>query len=124
MVDETRNEQESEKTGQENVVPAETGKEETVAPKTVTIADGQVIPLDPNHMAVLVIMDPAVGSPMIFNVQNCPLRAYSRMLLTEALNLYSLTSQANLTAGKLFEVLTAAAKADKKKGLFNPLAGK
>ena len=105
----------------ESKTPAEEVKPEAAeAPVTIKIAGGEEIVLSPNHLAVLVILDPTNGTPAVFNVQNCPLRAFSRMLLNEALGLYSLVSNANYTTSMLEQRILSSLKKQDKKGLINP----
>lgn len=89
-------------------------------PVVIKIAGGEDVTLKSNDLAVLVILDPYTGTPAVFNVQNCPLRAFSRMLLNEALNLYALVSHANYTTSILEQRMLASLKKADKKGFVNP----
>lgn len=97
----------------------ETGEEKIaetpVEPVKIKPAIGAEIVLDPAEMAILVTLDTRTGAPVVHNIQNCPLRAYAKMLLNEALNLYNLTSQANTTIAVLERHMIDASKGGGKK---------
>ena len=68
-------------------------KKEEFVPVRIKPAEGEEVVLNENDLAVLVVLDPSTGQPVVYNIQNCPLRAFARMLMNEALMLYQLTSQ-------------------------------
>lgn len=93
---------------------AEVKPEEVAAPTTIKIANGQEVTLHPEEMAILIAFDQRTGQPAVYEVQNCPLRAYSRMLLNEALALYNTLSLAKNTASEVIRMQ----EEKKKPGLF------
>lgn len=97
--------------GTPNVEP--TPEQLAPEPIQVKLASGEQVTLQAHEMAVLVVLDQRNGSPAVYEVQNCPLRAYSKMLLNEALNLYNVLSVANSTAKVIDEL-----QEKKPKGIF------
>ena len=90
-----------------------------VEPIKIKPADGEEIVLKPTDMALLVVLDTTNGAPTVYGVQHVHLRAYAKMLLNEALNLYNLTSIANTTVSALEQRMISAAK-EKKPSLLDP----
>lgn len=89
------------------------------APEEVVViksADGEQIRLEKDELVILVKMDLKSGRPSVFNIQNCPLRALSKMLINEVLYMYTRLETANLTAVTTLNVLK---EADKKKPLIH-----
>lgn len=97
------------------VPPAEGGEakqEEVVLPK-IKVASGDEVTLHPEEIAILITFDTRTGQPAVYDVQNCPLRAFSKMLLNEALDLYNVIKISSNTAKTIADM-----EEKKKKGLF------
>lgn len=110
-----------EKGASETPKPEVETKEQTEAeatPRKIVLSNGQELTLKPTDMAVVVMFDTVSGQPAVFDIQNTPHRAYSMMILNEALRLYDLSSYVNSVA-KVFGAIVAEAS-KKKPGLQLP----
>lgn len=97
-----------------NEGPKEIKKDEYV-PVRIKPAQGEEVVLKENDLAVLIVMDPTTGAPVVYDIQNCPLRGFARMLMNEALMLYQLTSQGHTTVALLKKDLVMGAQQQKGK---------
>lgn len=87
--------------------------------KKVVLENGEALELQAHEMAVLVTFDTKTGGTQVLNVQHCPLRGYAKMLLNEAMDIYTRIEIATGTA----RALEVEAQ-NKKKGFTIPGFGK
>lgn len=88
----------------------EGSQEPVVEAVKVKPASGEEITLKDTDLAILVVVDPVSSITTVSNVQNCPSRAYAKMVLREALDMYALVTQVKTTMLSLETMFKKAGK--------------